>query len=348
MKIKKAQSKEIITFIRQLALVLDSDLPMHQGLGLMASKVEDLKMKEMILDLQDQLKAGKNLSSIIPKYDHYLSPFVSRMIILGEESGNLVYALNEVADTLEKEASMKEKIKSALTYPLILFVLMVGVMGLLIVKILPTFEEILSSIGGEMPGITRFLFNIGEGLTSYFLIIIAVLVMIYLILILASKQESVKMYLHKSIYKLPIIRKVSSALMGYKISTNLHVLIKSGMSPILAFDMILPLVDNMYFKSLLARGKENLKAGKDLSEVLSNFQIFPGIMMPLFSVAQETGHTEKMLLKISELMDQESERQLNRITNIVEPVLMILLSLLMGLILMAAVLPVIEILNGIG
>lgn len=81
--------------------------------------------------------------------------------------------------------------------------------------------------------------------------------------------------------------------MGYKISTNLHVLIKSGMSPILAFDMILPLVDNVYFKSLISDGKERLKEGKNLSEVLSEFKIFPGIMMPLFTVAHETGHTEK-------------------------------------------------------
>jgi type IV pilus assembly protein PilC len=348
MKNKKAQNKEIIVFIRQLALVLDSDLPMHQGLALMASKVENLKMKEMILDLQDQLKSGENLSQAIINYEFYLSPFVTRMIILGEESGNLVYALNEVAETLEKESTMKEKIKSALTYPLILFLLMLGVMGLLIIKILPTFEEILSSIGGEMPGITLFLFNIGEGLSRYFLLILLFIGLIYLIYFFVNKQAKGKMFFHKLVYKLPFVKKVASAIMGYKISTNLHILIKSGVSPIIAFDMILPLIHNVFFKSLVEKGKENLKNGKNLSDVLSEFQIFPGIMMPLFSIAQETGHIEKMLSKISELMDEEAETQLNHITNIVEPLLMIFLSLLMGLILMAAVLPVIEILNGIG
>lgn len=348
MNSKKANTPQVITFIKQLALILDSDLPVHQGLDIMISKTNDLKMKALILDVQEQMKSGENIGQALKKHEDYLTPFVSQMIILGEESGNLVYALNEVATSLEKDMAISDKVKGALTYPGVLFALMVGVMVLLVVKILPTFEDILKSLGGEMPKITQLLLSLGQGISTYLYVLVAIIVVSFLAYKLSKKTKGGKFFFDKIIFKLPLAKSIVSALMGYKLSTNLHVLLKSGFSPVLAFDMIKPLMGNAYFESLMDQGKVKLKEGDDMSDVLSSFDVFPGVMMPLFTVAQETGHTEAMLEKIAGLMDEEAQRQLNRITNIVEPVLMIILSVLMGAILISAVLPVIEILNGIG
>lgn len=348
MKSKKVTSPHIITFIKQLSLVLDSDLPVHQGLDIMIAKAENVKMKALTLDLQERMKSGESISDALKSHEDYLSPFVIQMIKLGEESGNLVYALNEIERALEKNNEISDKIKGALTYPSVLFLLMIGVMGLLIVKILPTFEEILESLGGELPKLTLILLNIGQGISNYILWIFGVLILMILGFNVLNKTSKGKYFFHKLMFKIPFVKSVFSALMGYKLSSNLYILLKSGVSPSLAFDMIKPLMNNLYFEDLMTKGKEKLKEGESMSEVLSEFEVFPGVMMPLFAVAQETGHTEVMLNKIAILMDEVSQKQLNRITNIVEPVLMIILSLLMAVILISAVLPVIEILNGIG
>jgi type IV pilus assembly protein PilC len=348
MKDKSLDTQTIAIFTRQLSLILDSDLPVFQGLEVIQSKTKDIHMIQMIDDIQSDLKEGYSLSESISKHEKLLTPFVTNMIVLGEKSGALVDVLNQISDTLEKEIEMKSKVRSALTYPLVLSVLMLGVIVLLVVKVFPTFTEILNSLGGEMPLFTKIMMDVSTFLSQNILYLIVGLIAVVFAYQLYYSTDKGRLKLDKLKFSLPIRKDIESALIGTKFSRNLSILVKSGFSFSIAMDMLKPIMGNTYMVELLNVATGRLKEGTPLSEVIGDFKIFPGVMIRLFSVAEETGHIDRMLEKIAEEMENEADMKLQNVSTVIEPMLIILLSLLIGVILVSVILPIINILNSIG
>jgi type IV pilus assembly protein PilC len=348
MKEKKVDNQTIATFTRQLGLVLDSDLPLHSGLEVIQAKSKNLQVIQMIDEVLVQLKEGYGFSESLQKYDVLLTPFVTNMIALGEKSGSLVEVLNQISDTLEKEIEMKSKVRSALTYPIVLSVLMLGVIVLLIVKVFPTFTDILNSLGGEMPLFTDIMMSVSSFLSSNILIIIGVIVLIGFAYSFYKNSEKGTYALDKLKFSAPIQKDIAAAVIGTKFSRNLAILIKSGFSFSISMEMLKPIMNNTYMEMLLDDASKKLKDGTPMSEVIESFNIFPGVMIRLFSVAEQTGHMDRMLEKIADEMEKEADAKLNNVSTVIEPLLIIILSLLIGIILVSVILPVINILNSIG
>jgi type IV pilus assembly protein PilC len=348
MKEKKLDNQTIATFTRQLGLVLDSDLPLHSGLEVIQAKSKNLQVIQMIDEVLVQLKEGYGFSESLQKYDVLLTPFVTNMIALGEKSGSLLEVLNQISDTLEKEIEMKSKVRSALTYPIVLSVLMLGVIVLLIVKVFPTFTDILNSLGGEMPLFTDIMMSVSSFLSSNILIIIGVIVLIGFAYSFYKNSEKGTYALDKLKFSAPIQKDIAAAVIGTKFSRNLAILIKSGFSFSISMEMLKPIMNNTYMEMLLDDASKKLKDGTPMSEVIESFNIFPGVMIRLFSVAEQTGHMDRMLEKIADEMEKEADAKLNNVSTVIEPLLIIILSLLIGIILVSVILPVINILNSIG
>jgi type IV pilus assembly protein PilC len=345
---KKLDNQTIATFIRQLGLVLDSDLPLGSGLEVILSKTSHPRLVGIIKSIIDGIKEGHSLSECITQFEDDFTPFVISMIALGEKSGSLSGIMSQIADTIEKEIEVKEKVKSALAYPIILSLLMLGVIILLVVKVLPTFESILDSLGGEMPAFTEGMMTFSSFIGSNIIIIVAIFVILGLAYYAYRSTEKGTYVLDHLKFVIPFQREITSALMGAKFSRNLSILIKSGFSFSIALEMIKPIMNNAYMGRLIEKAIERLKEGDDLASVMDDFHIFPGVMIRLFSVAQQTGHMDKMLDKVSDEMEKEAEIKLDNISTVLEPLLIIILSGLVGIILVSVILPIINILNGIG
>lgn len=348
-KNKKQLNKSLIaTFVRQLGLILDSDLPLTSGLEVVHSKTEHPVLMAIIKSIQEDVKMGYGLSEAMSKFEDELTPFVVKMIHLGEKSGSMTGVMNQIADALEKEIEIKEKVKAALAYPIILSLLMLGVIVLLVTKVLPTFDEILVSLGGDMPKFTQVMMNISGFLGQYGMYLILGIGVVVLFVGIYGRTNQGRYKLDKFKFFMPIQKDIISALMGAKFSRNLSVLLKSGFSFSIAFEMLKPIMNNAYMSALMDNAIEDLKDGASLSEVLEQFNIFPGVMIRLFSVAQQTGHMDKMLDKVADEMEKEADLKLESIATVLEPMLIIVLSLLVGVILVSVVLPILNILNAIG
>lgn len=345
---KKLKSQVIATFTRQLSLILDSDLSINAGLDIIKSRTKDEKLTKIINSVQFDMREGYSLSEGVAKFEEELTPFVVKMIDLGEQSGSLIIVLDQVADTIEKEIEIREKVKAALAYPLILSVLMLGVIMLLIIKIFPIFNEILLSLGGEMPLFTKIMLSVSSFVSSNILIIIAVIIIIYIGYRLYKNTEKGSYSIDKFKFKMPIQKDIISALMGAKFTRNLLILLNSGFSFSISMEMLKPIMNNKYMSSLLDVAIADLKEGETMSSVIENFDIFPGMMIKLFSVAEKTGHMDKMLEKVSDEMEKEADMKLDNISTVIEPLLIICLSILVGIILISVILPIINILNSIG
>jgi len=342
-KTKPLRSAELISLSRQLAFVVDSDLSLQEGLSLIAEQTKSKPVRELLLRTEAHLNEGLSLGEAFAK-EPSLPDFYTNMVTLGEQSGNLVKVLNRVADTYEKDAKINSKVMSAVTYPIILAVLMICVIVLLLVEVLPMFDEVLAGLGGEMPGITRVLMGIGQFIGSYFYIILAVIAAIVLAVIImrqtrggAEMLDGIKMR-----------RRIPKNIACVRFSRNLAMLIRSGIGIAESVKWAAATMMNTKLKSLATQAAERIEQGATLKEALASLGLFSGLLLRVLAVAEGTGHTDDMLDKAADNLEEQLDERLTRLTTVLEPALIIVLSVIVGIVLISVILPVTRIMNAVG
>ncbi len=343
----RKNNKNLIVFIRQLSLIIDSDISIFEGLELIANKTDSEYINKIVKTTLDNLYEGETLAQSL-ELNEDIPAIVKSMISIGEESGDLSFSLNEVANNLEKDDETLEKVKQAVTYPVILTVLMTGVILLLILKILPMFNEILESLGGHIPVLTLTILNISMFLSSNIWIILGIIIALLVGFVIYFRSEKGRYKKDELKLSLPLLKEIYSSLLAVRFSRNLSMLYKAGIPVNISFDMISPSMNNLYVEDLLKDAKQELDMGEEPDKVIEGLNIFPWVLVKLFSVAQSTGHMEEILLRASKYMEEEANSKIVKMTSVLEPVLIIILSLIMGLILVSVMIPVINIMNTIG
>lgn len=340
--------EEVSLFSRQLALVADSDVALQQGLAIIGERSSNRRIKKVCADVIESLNKGISFYDSIKKHESGLGSFFVEMAGIGEKSGNLPVMLERVSDSIDKQGETSQKIRSAVTYPFILGTLMLAVIVLLLVYVLPMFNDILTSLGGEMPGLTMGLMNFGIFISDNILWIIFILTFIALAFWLfkltrAGREKTDYLKLH-----LPLFRKITRANAASRFARNLSMLIKSGVNITLAVEMLVSVIGNLHLAEKLKETVDDLEHGTRLEKAFEKLKLFPPLLIRLFSVAAETGQLEKTLEKAADIMEKETDERLERLTMVLEPVLIIFLSLLVGFILVSVILPVTGIMNAIG
>ncbi len=341
-------SEDISLFSRQLALVSDSDVSLQEGLAIIGGKSDNRQIKKISGEIIENLNKGTSFYDSIKKYVTQLGPFFIEMSGIGERSGNMPIMLERVADSLDKESETKQKLRSAITYPVILSVLMLSVIVLLLVYVLPMFDEILASLGGEMPGLTKGIMNFGFFISDNILWILLAAAVIVLIFVLIKITEKGRVWADYMKLRIPVIRKIESSNVASRFSRNLSMLLKSGLNFTLSVEMLKAITNNKYIANKLDRVVDLLGKGIKPDVAIEELKLFPPLLIKLFSVANETGHMDSMLDKAADIMEKNSNEQMERLTTVLEPLLIIILSLLVGFILISVILPVTGIMNAIG
>lgn len=340
--------EDMILFSRQLALAIHSDITLTQGLELIGSKTDNQTLKSVLEQTVEKIHMGEPFHEAISEFEEALSPFFVQMVIIGEQSGNLENVLEQIATSYEKQLESANKFKSAVTYPIILSILMFGVIILLVVQVMPMFNDVLNSLGGELPPATAVIMGVSLFVKDYALIFLAVIIAIVVGLMLYKRTEAGKAYFDRLAFTLPIQRDLTSSLLAARFARNLGMLISSGMHLQQAFELIKPTMDNRHAEQMIDKGIKDLNEGEALDEVIGKMNLFPWLLMKLFSVATATGQMDKALITAANEMEKEVEKRLTRLTTVVEPMLIIVLSIIVGLILISVVLPVVNIMNSIG
>ena len=340
--------EETALFARQISLVADSDVPMQQGLALISERAENTRIKEICADLIDKTNKGVSLHEALKKHTEPLGSLFVEMAGVGEKSGNLPVMLERTADSLEKQLETRSKIRSAVSYPLILGSLMLAVIILLLVYVLPLFNEILTSLGGTMNQMTQGLMNFGLFISRNILWILAVVLVIIIGFVLFGFTQKGRRFKDYLKLNLPWYKGIHRADLAAIFARNLSMLIKSGINITLAVGMMKGIIGNTIIADKLSETEEALGSGERIENAFGRLALFPGILIKLFSVAMETGGLDKTLEKAASIMERETNEKLERLTAVIEPVMIILLSLLVGFILISVILPVTGILNSIG
>lgn len=345
---KAAKQDDFITFSRQLAMVLNSDLSLYEGLKIINQKSDSPAIKTMTDSMMKGVVQGQTLSETLADLSVELPLYMKTMINIGEQSGELGQAFEQIANNYEKEQETQAKVRAAVTYPAILALLMLGVIALLVSKILPMFKGIIASLGGDMPPVTRLIMSLGDWFSQYGFILLIILIIVGIALWACSRTPFGKRLFDRLRFTLPISGPIASAATAVQFARNLSLLIKSGINTSRAMRLIAPIFENSYATAKVKQAADAIDSGTAVDEAIEQMKLFPWVLIKLFSVAQVTGHMDTVLDKAAQTMEQSLDHSLNRLTTVIEPVLIIILSLIVGAILIAVILPIVNIMSAIG
>lgn len=338
---------EIASFCRQTAMIIKAGITPAEGMEILKHDTLNQEGKELLEQISLSCKRGNPFFQALS--DTGLFPdYVIRLLALGEESGNTDNVLISLAEYYEREEDIAESIRSAVTYPLIMISMMFFVILVLIVKVLPIFQQVFVQLGTQMSPLALSLLSLGNTLSRYSLVI----TLIFFLLIAAAfalyKVPAWRAKLTRFLTRFPLTSSFYEKVAASRFASGMYLAFSSGMDTYKSIDMIAEIVenDNMYVK--IESCKKALEKDSDLPEALAESKIFSNLYSRMVSVGFRSGSIDLVMKQIADNYDEEARKQLNHIISIIEPTLVIILSLIVGLILMSVLLPLMGIMSSIG
>lgn len=347
-RVIRLESAELAWLCDQIALVQKSGIPLPEGMSLLADSSDMPRMTTVLKLLATEMGKMIPLSDAMDKLDAF-PPYLVQMARIGEISGNLDQIMASLADFYTRDAQLRKKVRSSLVYPLVLLIMMLAVIIMLIVRVLPVFSEILASFGGQMPPFSQRLLQLGQFLSTHFYWLLPlILAIIAALLIWLGKTGAGRRFTDRAKLSLPLLSPLYKRIYASRLSVSLAYLMRSAVD----FDTALAMAEAVMDNSIVAaRVKESRKAiadGKETFLALEETKLFPRLFIRMLSLGSKTGDLDQVMLKIATSYEQEVDHRLTRLTAIVEPLLVVILSLIVGAILLTVMLPLVEIMASIG
>lgn len=345
---KLVTPKELSIFCKQISVLFYSHIMLMEGVVILAEQTGNKQLKLALEEIFDFMEKGRTFADTMCMYSHVFPSYMLNMISIGETSGTLDAVFLRLSSYFEKEHQIRKSLRSAITYPAMLTALMSAIIVLLIVKILPMFGDILESMGAKMPAAAGIILNTGFFLAKFAPVIILVILVVIIAFVYYIRTDKGRFNFDKSKLSIPAYNYVYCRIITARFSRSLSILLKSGVQLLNALEDLTVLTDNKYLEKKLVSAVENVKLGGNPAEVLSEIGIFPILFQRLFIIGQKTGNLDEMLEKAATVFDEEADDAIKRFSDMLEPLLIIILSVIVGAILLSVMLPMITIMNSIG
>ena len=343
----KVTLKDLSLFCRQFAFVVQSGTPMLRAVELSMQQTENKKLKEILGRVHDQVQKGRSLSDAF-KFEDEIPDLMVNMIAAGEASGRLEYIMNELSEYYKKQYKQKQKVSQATMYPKIIVVFTVAVVGFLLVKVVPDFVQNLSGMGGDLQIFTKVLMTVGEFTkkTWIFFLIGGVLAYGYKVFFL-NKDEGYKIKSGKRSLEGRVFGRINRQLVAGRFANTFAILTSSGLGVIQALEISGQVLENAYIEKKLNEAKEDIKKGHAIGKTIEDLNIFPSMLTQMITVGEETGALEDILVKTSEFYDGEVEAAIEKMTTMIEPILIMVLAVVVLFIVMALLLPMFNMMDAV-
>ncbi|OPF52085.1 hypothetical protein BH721_13360 [Clostridium baratii] len=343
----KVTLKDLSLFCRQFAFVVQSGTPMLRAVELSMQQTENKKLKEILGRVYDQVQKGRSLSDAF-KFEEEIPDLMVNMIAAGEASGRLEYIMNELSEYYRKQYKQKQKVNQATMYPKIIVVFTVVVVGFLLIKVVPDFVQNLSGMGGELPIFTKILMAVGEFAkkTWIFFLIVGLLAYGYKVFFL-NKDESYKIKSGKRSLEGRVFGRINRQLVAGRFANTFAILTSSGLGVIQALEISGQVLENAYIEKKLNEAKEDVKKGHPIGKTIEDLNVFPTMLTQMITVGEETGALEDILVKTSEFYDGEVEVAIEKMTTMIEPILIMVLAVVVLFIVMALLLPMFNMMDAV-
>lgn len=331
----------------QMSLVFKSGISLLEGMTLLSEEMEEPQLRAVLENVNKELAGATRIYEAF-EVQGVFPDYMIKMIQIGEFSGTLDEAMEHLCEYYEKIDHLNKRLQSAVTYPVLLMALMVGIVGLLFVKVLPMFKDILQSVGGEMPVLTRYIMDLSEGLKANGLYILGTLIVLLTTAVFYFKSPKGKTLADQLKLNLPFFKRIYVKIYAAKFSETMAMLLKSGISYTESLQMVSGIVGNVHLEAKILEYQKEVALGSDDEDSFRKIGIFPNLLVRMIKIGYKTGELDTIMKKVSKIYETEVDRALNRATKTVEPVLIIILSLVVGVVLLTVMLPLISIMSSIG
>lgn len=338
---------ELSLFCQQMALVLKSGIAPLEGVPLIAEELTQPRLKKALEDISGDLTAGLSFHEALGRQSLFPDYLVA-MTLLGERAGMLERVMDNLSRYYDRDHRLQKKFRSSITYPAILMVLMLGVILLLVLKILPMFAGILGALGGEMPPVTMALLSGGQGLMQFGPYILGALALLILGLFLYGRSPQGRYALDRFRMEAPYLGKLYRKVSAARFSHGMSLVLKSGMTFEEGLDAVQEIVGNRFVEEKIQAVGERIRTGESPADAFVHMGLFPPLFVRMIRIGHRTGELDQMMEKISDVYDEEVEDSLSTLANAIEPLLVIILSVIVAVMLLAVMLPLISIMGTIG
>lgn len=337
---------EISAFCGQMALILKSGISSIEGLSIMLEDAEHPEDKEFLQVVYDQLMETGSLHQAIAHTGLFPS-YMLQMVAIGEQTGTMDNVMAHLSRHYAREHSISQSLRHSITYPLIMTGMMLVVIIVLLVKVMPIFNQVFIQLGTEMTGFSRALMDIGNIINRYSVALIILLAVIILFSIFCTHTETGRTLITMLKYKLPFLRSLQESAMSCRFASGMALTLSSGLDTQQSLRLAGALNEGPYFSKKMEICFEQLEAGKDLYESIHAAGIFSGVYSRMASLGAKTGTMDRVMEQIAGRYQEEVDERINHLLAILEPTLVIILSLFVGIILLSVMLPLIGIMSSI-
>lgn len=337
---KNIRNKELPAFSRQLSAMLLAGMPLIQALDALEDQASDKNFKTVVLGLKNYLQSGASFSEALAHYPSIFDALYINMIKAGESGGQLGETADRLAGFLEDAAKLSRKVKSAMSYPVIVLCLALGIATAMILFIVPVFADMFKDFGAKLPAPTQFLINLSDGLKAYGIFILAFAVVAF-IAFKKWKQTVAGAYQMSSFaLKMPVIGELNRKVATSRFARTFAQLLKSGVPILQAMDIVSGATGNKVFERVILAARSTIEQGEPLSNALVKHACFPKLLVHMMAAGEKTGKIDEMMQNIADFYDDEVETMLNGLTSLIEPLLMVFLGVVIGGIVISMFLPI--------
>ncbi len=346
---KKVKPKVLMIFTRQLATLIDSGLPLLRGLTVLGKQERDPVLKSTITKLADSVQSGSTFSDGLAQHPKIFNDLYVNMVKAGEVGGVLEVVLTRLAEFHEKAAKIKNKVKSAMVYPIIVMTLAIAIMAFLLVFIVPKFEQIFHDMLGDkpLPTITIFVITISKFVQEHYLILIGAIIALAAAANFAKRTRGGRLFLDRFKLRMPLFGDLLRKTAISRFSRTLGTLVTSGVPILQALNITRETAGNTVIARAIAQVHDSVKEGESIVQPLEASGAFPPMVVSMIDVGEETGQLPDMLLKIAEVYDDEVDNSVAGLVSMLEPIMIVFLALVVGTIVIALFLPLISIISGL-
>lgn len=339
----KVKADHLVLFTRQLSAMVSAGVPILRALTSLQQHAESKTLQRIIAGIIKDVEGGMTLADALQKYPNTFSGVYVNMVRAGEAAGILDDILKRLALQQEKNASMRKKIKSAMSYPIVLVGITVLAFFGLMIFVIPQIGKIVKDLGGpdaELPAITQFMLGISGFITSYWFIIFPAIIGGIILLIRYFKTPRGRSFLHRTVLKIPVFKVVIMKVAVARFARTFSALMGAGVAVLEALNVTARAVGNVVYEKALIDAAEGVKNGKNLSAVIEKDALFPPIVAQMLAVGEETGQTDTVLIKVADFYEEEVDAAIDGLSSIIEPIMIVLMGGMVGLIAASVMMPI--------
>ncbi len=342
-------STELVKFIRQFATMIDAGLPLVQCLEILSSQEDNPVFKAALIDIKATVEQGATFSDALRRHPKIFDNLFVNLVHAGEVGGILDTILNRLAIYIEKNVKLKRQVKGALSYPITVIVIMIGVLIVLMTWVIPAFENMFAEFGAKdaLPGLTKMVIAISNNFVGNLPIIIVTAVLLVVGAVRFYRTKKGKRIVHRLLLVVPVLGPTMKKIAVARFSRTLGTLLASGVPVLDALEIVAKSAGNVIIEEGLLYARERISEGRNLADPLAEMKVFPGMVVQMVGVGEQTGALDQMLTKIADFYEEETDIAVAALTSMLEPIMMVFIGGIVGVVLVSMYLPIFELAGNI-